>query len=102
MLDTDEEIESLHKGIAERNFTRTSPKLADYVEVKDAQVRRWYPKINCLEMFRGNEAQENQYFNVNGVGSKVCLINPNPINTTMPNQSEVVHKVILKYPIGLK
>lgn len=37
VLDTDEEIEYLHKGIAERNFVRTF-KLADYVEVKDAKL----------------------------------------------------------------
>ena len=32
-----EEIEYLHKGIAERNFVRTF-KLAEYVEVKDAKL----------------------------------------------------------------
>lgn len=37
VLDTDEELEYLHKGIAERNFVRTF-KLADYVEVKDAKL----------------------------------------------------------------
>tara|TARA_B100002019_G_C20901516_1_gene418336 strand:- start:113 stop:574 length:462 start_codon:yes stop_codon:yes gene_type:complete len=47
VLDTDEEIEFLHKGIAERNFTRTF-KLADYVEVKDAKLEDGILKINLF------------------------------------------------------
>tara|TARA_B100000902_G_C27321759_1_gene925126 strand:- start:1080 stop:1472 length:393 start_codon:yes stop_codon:yes gene_type:complete len=37
VLDSDKEIEYLHKGIAERNFIRTF-KLAEFVEVKDAKL----------------------------------------------------------------
>lgn len=36
-LDADDTVEFLHKGIAERNFTRTF-KLADYVEVESAKL----------------------------------------------------------------
>ena len=35
--DTGDQVEYLHKGIAERNFIRTF-KLAEYVEVKDAKL----------------------------------------------------------------
>ena len=36
-LDADDTVEFLHKGIAERNFTRTF-KLAEFVEVKSAKL----------------------------------------------------------------
>ena len=49
-LDGDE-IEYLHKGIAERNFQELS-KLAEHVEVKEAQVRgRYFESFLCLETY---------------------------------------------------
>ena len=46
VLDGDE-IEYLHKGIAERNFTRTF-KLADFVEVKEAKLEDGILKVSLF------------------------------------------------------
>ncbi len=46
-LDTDEKVEFLHKGIAERNFTRTF-KLADYVEVESAKLEDGILRVNLF------------------------------------------------------
>ena len=46
--DSQDEVEYLHKGIAERNFVR-SFKLAEYVEVKDAKLEDGLLKV---ELFR--------------------------------------------------
>ena len=43
----DESVEYLHKGIAERNFTRTF-KLADFVEVKEAKLEDGILKVSLF------------------------------------------------------
>lgn len=45
--DPDETIQYLHRGIAERNFTRTF-KLADYVEVESAALEDGILRINLF------------------------------------------------------
>ena len=47
IIDTDESVEFLHKGIAERNFTRTF-KLADYVEVESAKLEDGILRVNLF------------------------------------------------------
>jgi len=46
-LDADDTVEFLHKGIAERNFTRTF-KLADYVEVESAKLEDGILRVNLF------------------------------------------------------
>jgi molecular chaperone IbpA len=43
-----EEVEYLHKGIAERNFVRTF-KLAEYVEVKDAKLEDGILRVSLFK-----------------------------------------------------
>jgi molecular chaperone IbpA len=47
VLDSDKEVEYLHKGIAERNFIRTF-KLAEFVEVKDAKLEDGILKVTLF------------------------------------------------------
>jgi|TARA_B110000444_G_scaffold225778_1_gene229855 molecular chaperone IbpA len=47
VMETDESVEFLHKGIAERNFIRTF-KLADYVEVESAKLEDGILRINLF------------------------------------------------------
>ena len=47
VLDSDKEVEYLHKGIAERNFIRTC-KLAEFVEVKDAKLEDGILKVTLF------------------------------------------------------